>query len=139
MNSDSETLPASPQEPTRKRRYHDQILTQHARRKFLAFLITVTCALAYLVWITFHIDYNYWYIAFPYIFAEVISLISMLLWSEMMMRRREHAPSGLELQNPPLPVDVIVTCCGEPFSIVEKTLRAAAASRLSRFLGDGGG
>jgi cellulose synthase (UDP-forming) len=127
MNSDSKTLPASPQEPTRKRRYHDQILTQHARRNFLAFLITVTCALAYLVWITFHIDYNYWYIAFPYIFAEVISLISMLLWSEMMMRRREHAPSGLALENPPPPVDVIVTCCGEPFSIVEKTLRAATA------------
>ena len=57
----------------------------------------------------------------------------MLLWSEMMMHRREHAPSGLPLQNPPPQVDVIITCCGEPFSILEKTMRAAAAIDYSDF------
>ncbi len=127
MNSDSETLPVSAPQATRKRRYHDKILTQHAQRNIFAFLFVVAFALAYLAWVVLHIDYDYWYIAFPYLFAELISFISMLLWGEMMLRRREHAPEGLALQTPPLQVDVIVTCCGEPSAIVEKTLRAAAA------------
>jgi len=127
MNSASDHFPAPTTPSKRTRRYHDKTLTRHARRNILAFLATVISAVAYLGWVAWHIDYNYWYVAFPYMFAEVISFISMLLWSEMMMRRREHAPSGLKLQNPPPPVDVIVTCCGEPFSIVEKTLRGAAA------------
>ncbi len=133
MNTDSKTLPASAPAPSRRHRYHDEILTQHAHRNFIVFLLTVTSALAYLVWVIWHIDYNYWYIGTPYIFAEVISFISMLLWSEMMMRRREHAPSGLPMQHSLPAVDVIITCCGEPIAIVAKTLRAAAAIHYPDF------
>ena len=133
MNTDSETPTASVPPSPRKRRYHDEILKQHARRNFIAFLLAVSSALAYLGWSIWHIDYRYWYIAGPYIFAEALSFISMLLWSEMMMHRREHAPSGLPLQHPPPPVDVIITCCGEPFAIVEKTLRAAVAIKYPDF------
>ena len=131
MNTDSNKPPTTP--TTRTRRYHDEILTRHARRNFLAFLATVVSAMAYLGWVVWHIDYKYWYVGLPYLFAEAISLISMLLWSEMMMRRREHAPSGLALQATPPPVDVIITCCGEPYAIVEKTVRAAAAIDYTDF------
>ena len=88
MNTDSKTLPSSAPAPSRKHRFHDEILTQHARRNFIVFLLTVTSALAYLVWVIWHIDYTFWYVGTPYIFAEVICFISMLLWGEMMMRRR---------------------------------------------------
>ena len=65
MNTDSETPTASVPPSPRKRRYHDEILKQHARRNFIAFLLAVSSALAYLGWSIWHIDYRYWYIAGP--------------------------------------------------------------------------
>jgi cellulose synthase (UDP-forming) len=51
----------------------------------------------------------------------------------MMMKHREHSPEGLVLHDPPPPVDIIVTTCGEPFGVIEQTLRAVAGIRYPEF------
>lgn len=119
--------------PSRSNRYRDAELTAKARRNLFFFVLTVVSALVYLGWAFYHANYAFWYAVIPYLIAEMICFGSLLLWSEMMMRRREHAPQGLALPDPPETVDVIVTCCGEPFPIVEKTLRAAAAIDYPHF------
>ncbi|MCX6975756.1 MAG: hypothetical protein NTZ94_15995, partial [Verrucomicrobia bacterium] len=62
MNTASETLPALAQPSTRKSRYKDETLTLHARRNFLTFLITLISALAYIGWVSWNIEYSYWYV-----------------------------------------------------------------------------
>jgi cellulose synthase (UDP-forming) len=126
MNTDSKTNGVHGGED-RHHRYHDAELSKKARANAVLFVITVICAVSYLVWAFLHVDYQSWYVGIPYLLAEVICFGSLLLWSGMMMHRREHPPSGLPLQEAPPPVDVIVTCCGEPYRVIEKTLRAAAS------------
>lgn len=126
MNTDSETL-AAPEQDGRSHRYHDTVLSRKRRWNLVMFVITLICAVAYLGWVGTHLNPEYWYAGLPYLFAELLCFGSMLIWSGMMMHRRDHPPRGMELQDPPPPVDVIITCCGEPFRVIEKTLRATAA------------
>jgi len=108
-------------------RYHDDVLRRKSRLNTVAFVITALTAVVYLVWAFRNVDYGIWYVAGPYLFAELICFGCLLLWSGMMIHRRDHPPGGLPLQENPPPVDIIVTCCGEPMRVVEKTLRAVAA------------
>jgi cellulose synthase (UDP-forming) len=126
MKSVSDLSPSPGASPSRNHRYRDRELTSKARRNFVFFVFTVISAVIYLGWAFYHANYTFWYAVIPYLIAELICFGSLLLWSEMMMRRREHAPSGLPLPAPPDPVDVIITCCGEPLRVLEPTLRAAA-------------
>lgn len=126
MKSDSDLFPSSRATSARGHRYRDRELTSKARRNVVFFVFTVLAAVLYLGWALYHANYTFWYAAIPYLIAELICFGSLLLWSEMMMRRREHAPGGLPPPEPPEPVDVIITCCGEPLRVLEPTLRAAS-------------
>jgi len=126
MKSVSDSTPSPRASPLRSHRYRDDELTSKAHRNFVFFVFTLVSAVVYLGWAFLHANYTYWYAVIPFLFAELICFGSLLLWSEMMMRRREHAPSGWPLPATPEPVDVIITCCGEPLAVVEPTLRAAA-------------
>jgi len=90
------------------------------------FIITILAAMAYVGWAAVNLNYDYWYTSIPYLLAELICFGSLLLWSGMMLERREHAPQGLPLEGDPPAVDVVVTCCGEPIQVIEPTLRAVA-------------
>jgi len=125
MNTDSKPAADQVQED-RLDHYHDKELRHKARINTVAFVITLVLAIAYLVWAFLSVDYNTWYVGVPFLIAEVMCFVSLLLWGGMMIHRREHPPKGLPLEDPPPPVDVIVTCCGEPFRVLEKTLRAVA-------------
>jgi len=125
MNTDSKTDGVHGQDG-RHHRYHDTELSHKAHVNVVIFVVTAICAIAYLVWAFIHVDYEAWFVVVPYLVAEVICFGSLLIWSGMMMHRREHPPGGLPLKEPPPPVDVVVTCCGEPLRVIEKTLRAAA-------------
>lgn len=125
MNTDSKSTTVHAHED-HSHRYHDKPLRHKALLNSIAFAITTLTAIAYLAWAFIRIDYTTWYIGIPYLFAEILCFGSLLLWSGMMLHRREHPPQGMPLPEPPPVVDVIVTCCGEPFRVIEKTLRAVA-------------
>lgn len=126
MNTDSK--PSKHEEDhDHAHRYHDDVLRRKSRLNTVAFVITALTAVVYLVWAFRNINYGIWYVAGPYLLAELICFGCLLLWSGMMIHRRDHPPGGLPLQESPPPVDIIVTCCGEPMRVVEKTLRAVAA------------
>jgi cellulose synthase (UDP-forming) len=126
MSSDSNS-------PSRSHRFRDAQLSAKARRNFVILSLTILSGLAYIGWVLIHANYAYWYIVALYFLAEFLALGSMLLWGTMLFRRREHSHRGLPLPDPVEPVDVLLTCCGEPFEIVEKTLRAAAAINYPDF------
>lgn len=125
MNTDSESAVHAADTHVQSHRYHDDIVQHRMHINVVFFIITVLCAMAYIGWAAMHVDYHYWYVAVPYVLAETICLGSLMIWSGLMLRRRDHPPSGLPLKGDPPPVDVIITCCGEPIEIIEKTLRAA--------------
>lgn len=125
MNTDSKSHPIHAQDE-RSHRYHDQSLRHKAHVNTLVFAITALAATTYLGWAFLSIDHSTWYIGIPYLLAEILCFGSLMLWSGMMLHRREHPPQGMPLPDPPPAVDVIVTCCGEPFRVIEKTLRAVA-------------
>lgn len=127
MSTDSNTIPPATVTGHRSQRYHDQALRHKMQINLVLFIITMLCALAYFGWAIMHLNYQHWYVAAPYLVAETICVGSLIIWSVMMIHRREHGPTGLTLKGPPPAVDVVVTCCGEPLDIIEKTLRAAAA------------
>ncbi len=128
MNTVSEetAAPLATPAPHRESRYNDAKLRRRAVINRVLFALNIVLGLAYLVWAVINANYPFWYASVPYLFAECIAFGSMLLWGHMMMERREHSPRGLAIPRPAPPVDVIVTCCGEPFSVLERTLRAAA-------------
>lgn len=122
MNSGSDHTPA----PQRSERYHDAPLRRSARLNKTLFAVNIIVGLAFLVWAVLHLNYTVWYASLPYLLAEFIAFGSMLLWGHMMLERREHSPRGLPLEGHTPPVDIIVTCCGEPLGTIERTLREAA-------------
>lgn len=132
MNTGSDPVPA-PEQDARSQRYHDQILRRRRRWNIIMFFVTLVCAVAYIAWAVLHLNTDYWYVGVPYLLAELLCFGSLLIWSGMMIHRRDHPPRGMPIQDPPPAVDVIITCCGEPFRVVEKTLRATAAIDYPNF------
>lgn len=124
MHTVSKTAGAAVEQP--HHRYHENIVEHKKHVNLLLFLITLVTAFAYLGWALVHLEYEYWYISIPYLLAELICLGCLLIWSGMMIPRRDHPPHGIGMPLDPPPVDVVVTCCGEPLPIIAKTLRAIA-------------
>lgn len=127
MNSDSERAAGTKNpSPRRSARYRDATLRRGAKLNRAVFAANILAGLAFLVWAILHLNYSVWYVTLPYLLAEVITFGSMLLLGHMLMERREHSPRGLPLEAHTPPVDIIVTCCGEPAEIVRNTFRAVA-------------
>jgi len=119
--------------PSRRDRYNDKELQWKFKRDCLVYIVTVIAALAYYAWCLRYANYQYWYAVALYLVAEALCVGSLILWGLMMMQRRDHSPEGLKLQEPPQPVDIIVTTCGEPFEVIEMTLRAVAGIEYPEF------
>jgi len=126
MNTDSKPEAAAEHVHRREDRYHDHMLQHKAHVNTPVFVLTVIAALVYIVWATTKLNYEHWYATIPYLIAELICFVNLLVWSGMMIQRRDHPPHGLELEGEPPPVDVVVTCCGEPIHVIEPTLRAVS-------------
>jgi cellulose synthase (UDP-forming) len=110
----------------RSRRYQDEPLRRDSRRNRLLFALTLGSGLVYLGWLTTVIDWSHPWLGGGFFTAEIICLVSVLLWGEMLTRKREHPPEGLPWEGDPPPVDVLVTVCHEPIEVVRPTFAAAA-------------
>ena len=109
-----------------QRRYLDGRLTRQRHHNLIPFILTLLTASIYLVWVVTVTNWNHPWIGGLFLFAELLCLGSVLLWGEMLYGKRLHPSEGYPSSGPKPAVDILVTVCGEPTSIVRKTLAATA-------------
>lgn len=105
------------------RRYRD--LEDRSRRLRAQFFCLLTLLngwlyLIWLAWLTYEAGTPHAYLFWA---AEGLAYVLLLLLGMDVWRLRYHQPGGLETPVK-YPVDVFVTCCGEPLPIIRTTLSA---------------
>jgi cellulose synthase (UDP-forming) len=110
----------------RARRYRDAALRSAGRRNLTLFVLALSSGLVYLVWLTTVINWTHPWSSGAFLLAEIICAVSVFLWGEMLMRRREHPSEGLPSPGEPPPADVIVAVCREPMEVLRPTVEAVA-------------
>ena len=110
----------------RARRFHDAALRSAGRRNLAIFVIALGSGLVYLGWLATVINWTHPWASGAFIFAEIICAVSVFLWGEMLMRKREHPSEGLPWPGDPPPVDVIIAVCHEPMEVFRPTVEAVA-------------
>ena len=113
-----------PATSSQRQRYHDQLLCRHKKINILTWIIALLGGIYYFIWCVQVVNFSFWYIAIPYLFAEALCFGSLCLWGLMLFQRREHKPGGLSPLESFPPIDVVVTVCGEAIPIIQKTLEA---------------
>ena len=110
------------------RRYLDRE-DRPRRLAALAFsFLTLTLGGAYLFWITRRILATRHFLDFLFSAAELLAFLLLASLALDLWHLRTHPPQGPEAPEN-YPVDVFVTCCGEPLEVIRTTL--SAASRIS--------
>jgi len=110
----------------RARRYMDAELTRQRQYNLIPFSLTLATAAIYLAWVITVTNWNHPWAGGLFLLAELLCLGSVLLWGEMLYSKRLHPPEGYPSTGRKPPVDVLVTVCGEPLSIVKRTLLAVS-------------
>ncbi len=107
------------------RRYLD--LEDRARRLAAqdASLLTLGLGLFYLSWLTWVVWRSRGAPDLLFLAAEILAFLLLASLAFDIWRLRFHRPEGLPLQARP-EVDIFVTCCGEPFPVIQTTLRAVS-------------
>lgn len=128
--------------PAQMRRYRDEQERRTVIRSRLLAIGTVAAGAVYLTWLFFALNPHHRWMGGAFLAAEVLCLLLFVVASFSVWRLRYKPPEGLPL-GPPTSVDIFVTVCGEPFAIVQRTLRAIMAiewpaQRTVYVLDDGG-
>lgn len=105
------------------RRYRD--LEDRPRRLAAqdASLLTVALGLVYLGWLAWVVWRSRGLPDLAFLAAEALAFFLLACLAFDIWHLRFHRPEGLPVDHPP-PVDVLVTCCGEPLPIIHTTLQA---------------
>ena len=90
----------------------------------LMVLATLVTAVAYLVWLFFHLNPYHPWISGAFMAAEIVCLLLFLTAAFTVWRLRYKPPEGLPVLDHPA-VDVFITVCGEPLEVVRATIDAA--------------
>ncbi len=123
------------------RRYRD--LEDRPRRLAAqdASLLTVALGLVYLGWLAWVVWRSRGLPDLCFLAAEALAFLLLATLAFDIWHLRFHRPEGLPLASPP-PVDVFVTCCGEPLPVIHTTLQAIrriAYEPLTVYVLDDGG
>jgi cellulose synthase (UDP-forming) len=110
------------------RRYQDREDRPRRLKAHFFCLLTLLSGGMYLLWL----GRQAWRLQnFPtllFLAAEIAAYLLLIILSLDVWRLRFHRPEGL-VPDRPYPVDVFVTCCGEPLEVIHTTL--TALSRLT--------
>lgn len=86
-------------------------------------LLTLVCGVVYLVWLTRLVCRTRGWQDILFLAAEILAYILLIFLAYDIWRLRFHRPQGLPLEGRD-PVDIFVTCCGEPYEVIKTTLDA---------------
>ncbi|HYY24456.1 MAG TPA: hypothetical protein VE689_03115, partial [Candidatus Udaeobacter sp.] len=110
-----------------KKRYQ-RYLERNDRLRRLAgqiFLLgNVGWGLLYIAWFASVINWDVWYVSVPFLFAEIVGLLTSTYFAIIIWYPRYHRPEGINWNSTPS-VDVFITTCGEPVNVLQRTLAAA--------------
>ncbi len=90
-----------------------------------ASLLTLALGLCYLIWLAAVVLRTRGIPDLAFLAAESLAFLLLVLLAFDIWRLRFHRPEGLPLTSHP-PVDIFVTCCGEPFPVIHTTLQAVS-------------
>lgn len=125
MNTDSDLKPAD--------RYMDGELRMQKRRNLVPLVLTALAAVVYLVWVSTVLNADHPWVSALFLAGELICLGSVALWGVMLYSQRIHPPEGWPQKGKSPAVDILVTICGEPLSIIRRTLLATSKIEYPRF------
>jgi cellulose synthase (UDP-forming) len=94
-------------------------------------LANVIAGLVYAFWFFSVLNWDVWYVSLPFLLAEIGGLVTATYFAIIIWYPRYHRPEGVTWDQTPS-VDVIITTCGEPLTILERTLTAATQIDYSR-------
>jgi cellulose synthase (UDP-forming) len=80
--------------------------------------------LFYIAWFSSVINWDVWYVSVPFVFAEIVGLLTSTYFAIIIWYPRYHRPEGVSWNSTPS-VDVFITTCGEPVSVLQRTIAAA--------------
>lgn len=85
----------------------------------------IISACLYFGWLSYHLNWNLWLIATLFLASELVHLIHMVL--SILGNRKAHWPMRTKDDSSPFApsVDVFITVCGEPLSLVKTTILKA--------------
>ncbi len=111
------------------------LLRRHAQRRYweredrrrrllgqLLSLIAIVLGACYLIWHFFHINWPTWYFSVPFFIAEIAGWLLITFFAVISWHRRYHDPAGIEPDRS-YDVDIFVTTCGEPITMLQETLK----------------
>ena len=109
-------------------RYRDRDDRARRLRAQLTAIGAGLATLVYLGWLPTVLNASVWPLAVPFILAELMAFAVFITFFAVSWYPRYHRPEGPSRGvDASYTVDVFVTTCGEPYEIVARTLRAAAA------------
>lgn len=110
------------------RKAYKRYLEQNDRLRRIAgqvfLLANVVFGLVYVVWFSSVINWDVWYVSVPFVFAELAGLLTSTFFAIIIWYPRYHRPEGVSWNHTPT-VDVFITTCGEPITILQRTIAAA--------------
>ncbi|MGQ9920470.1 MAG: glycosyltransferase family 2 protein [Desulfobacca sp.] len=105
------------------RRYHDWEDRPRRLRAQLFCLLTLVSGGFYLAWLVHQLWQQRTLHIAVFLATEMAAYFLLLVLAVDVWRLRFHHPEGLPVDRPH-PVDVLVTCCGEPLPVIKATLTA---------------
>jgi cellulose synthase (UDP-forming) len=123
-----ETLSDTKDAALHRKRYRRYLEKEQNKKRIIGHifsLFVIIAALAYLVWCILNANLEYWYVFVPFIGAELIFLILLLLWINILWNKRFHNPKGPQINNN-FSVDIFIPVFKEPLDIIEETVAAAS-------------
>lgn len=84
-------------------------------------LFTLVCGTLYLSWLAQLVWRTRGFQEVVFLGAEILAFLLLLFLAFDMWWLRYHHPEGLPIETR-YPVDIFVTCCGEPFQVIRTTL-----------------
>jgi cellulose synthase (UDP-forming) len=110
----------------REQRYFAQTDRPRIRKARLLTVLTLVSGCGYLLWVILHLNPRTPVMGAFFLLAEGACLALFLITAARSVRLRHKPIEGLPLERP-FTVDVFITTAGEPFKVVSKCMRAAAA------------
>ena len=106
------------------RRYQDREDRPRRLKAQFFCLLTLLSGALYLVWLGRQAHHLRALPTWLFLAAELAAYLLLLILSLDVWRLRFHRPEGLPVEAP-YPVDILITCCGEPLEVIRTTLTAA--------------
>ena len=106
-------------------RYRDQDLHLSRILEHFASVCLVTSAIYYFTWLIKNMRWEHWYVGIAFLISELAFFLLLLIWVNILWKKRFHRPEGPPLKLKKYSVDIFIPVCGEPIKLIEKTIFAA--------------